>query len=75
MSSDESNQPKKSFELSHALIFLKAAKAGVEAAVTEHKKRQQSVVIWHEGKVVEVEPEDIPDFPKEDTGETQDKTV
>lgn len=65
MSSDESKQPKKSFELGHLPIVLKAFQAGVQAALTDHKRRQQSVVVWRDGKVVEVEPEDIPDFTSE----------
>jgi hypothetical protein len=65
MSSDETNPRKKSFELSHLPIVLKAFKAGVEAALAEHKKQEQAVVIWRDGKVVEVPPEEIPDFPQE----------
>ena len=74
MSSDESNQPKKSFELSHLPIVLKAFQAGVQAALTDHKRRQESVVVWRDGKVVEVEPEDIPDFMPESAEEGQEKT-
>lgn len=64
MSSDES-KPKKPFELSHLPIVLKAFKAGVEAALAEHKRHDQSVVVWRDGKVVEVPPEEIPDFQEE----------
>lgn len=64
MSSDES-KPKKPFELSHLPVVLKAFKAGVEAALAEHKRQEQSVVIWRDGKVVEVQPEDIPDYSPE----------
>jgi hypothetical protein len=73
MSSDESNQPKKSFELSHLPIVLKAFQAGVQAALTDHKRRQESVVVWRDGKVVEVEPEDIPDFSSETPKSEQEK--
>ncbi|WP_394792873.1 hypothetical protein [Armatimonas sp.] len=65
MSSDES-KPKKPFELSHLPIVLKAFKAGVEAALADHKRHDQSVVVWRDGKVVEVPPEDIPDFDQEE---------
>ncbi len=64
MSSDES-KPKKPFELSHLPIVLKAFKAGVEAALADHKRHDQSVVVWRDGKVVEVPPEEIPDFQEE----------
>ena len=64
MSSDES-KPKKPFELSHLPVVLKAFKAGVEAALAEHKRHDQSVVVWRDGKVVEVPPEEIPDFQEE----------
>ena len=65
MSSDES-KPKKPFELSHLPIVLKAFKAGVEAALADHKRHDQSVVVWRDGKVVEVPPEEIPDFDQEE---------
>lgn len=62
MSNDESEHTKKPFELGHLPIVLKAFAAGVKAALEDHKSRQQSVVIWRDGKVVEVPPEEIPDY-------------
>ncbi len=65
MLSDES-KTKKTLELSHIPIVLKALGAGVQAALAEHKRLQQSVVVWKDGKVVEVPPEEIPDFKDEE---------
>ena len=36
------------------------AKEAVRDALREHKRKGQSVVIWQEGKVVTLAPEDIP---------------
>ncbi len=52
------NQP---FDFNRLIIELKAADAGVKAALAEHKRRRQSVVIWKDGQVVELPPEDIPE--------------
>ena len=42
------------------------AKEAVRDALREHKRLGQSVVIWQDGKVVTVAPEDIPvDFVNE----------
>jgi hypothetical protein len=70
MSSDETKN-KKTLELSHIPIVLKALGAGVQAALAEHKRLQQSVIVWKDGKVVEVPPDEIPEFEpeKENTSE------
>ena len=65
MLSDES-KTKKTLELSHIPIVLKALGAGVQAALAEHKRLQQSVVVWKDGKVVEIPPDEIPDFSEEE---------
>ncbi|MGC4046821.1 MAG: hypothetical protein QM758_23755 [Armatimonas sp.] len=49
------------FDFNRLIIELKAAEVGVKAALAEHKRRRQSVVIWKDGKVVELPPEDIPE--------------
>ncbi len=74
MSSDES-KPKKPFELSHLPVVLKAFKAGVEAALAEHKRHDQSVVVWRDGKVVEVPPEEIPYFQEEERDKELEKSA
>jgi hypothetical protein len=68
MLSDE-QEPKKTLELSHIPIILKALGAGVQAALAEHKRLQQSVVIWKDGKVVEVPADEIPDYVQEKVSE------
>lgn len=40
-------------------IFHAACRA-VEEALVRHKALGQSVVVWQDGKVVTIEPEDIP---------------
>ena len=65
MLSDE-RESKKTLELSHIPIVLKALGAGVQAALAEHKRLQQSVVVWKDGQVVEVPPEEIPEFPEKE---------
>jgi hypothetical protein len=40
-------------------------KRGVRAALREHKLLGHSIVIWRDGKVVEIPPEEIPDFEEE----------
>lgn len=64
MLSDES-KTKKTLELGHIPIVLKALGAGVQAALAEHKRLQQSVVVWKDGKVVEIPPDEIPDYLEE----------
>ncbi len=40
--------------------------AAVRDALREHKRLGQSVVVWQDGKIVTLAPEDIPvDFPSE----------
>jgi hypothetical protein len=69
------NEEKKTlspFELSHIKIFLQAASVGVQAAIEDHKRLQQSVVVWQNGEVVELQPEEIPEFLRE-TEKTETK--
>ena len=46
------------FEDGKRLDYL--AKEAVRDALREHKRLGQSVVVWRDGKVVTVAPEDIP---------------
>ena len=46
------------FENDNEVDYL--AKVAVRDALREHKRLGQSVVIWQDGKVVWVAPEDIP---------------
>ena len=46
------------FEDDARLDYL--AKAAVRDALREHKRLGQSVVVWQDGKVVTIAPEDIP---------------
>ena len=42
------------------------AKSAVYDALRQHKRLGQSVVVWQDGKIVTLAPEDIPDrFPDE----------
>lgn len=43
---------------------------GVARAIAEHKKAGRSIVVWRDGKVVKVPPEDI-QVPKEPTEDGQ----
>ncbi len=56
---------KKPLDLTRLAIELKAAGEGVRAALAEHKKRRQSIVVWQNGKVVELPPDDIPEGAEE----------
>ena len=38
----------------------RAIGAAVQEVLKEHKRRGQSVVVWQDGKVVTLAPEDIP---------------
>jgi hypothetical protein len=48
--------------------ILAALRKAVQAALRAHKLAGNPVVIWKEGKVVWIQPEDIPDFPDADNG-------
>ena len=56
---------KKPMDLTRLAIELKAAGEGVRAALAEHKKRRESVVVWKNGEVVELPPEEIPEDAEE----------
>ena len=59
---DEENK-KPGLDLSRLSIELKAVAEGVRAALAEHKRRRQSVVIWRNGEVIELPPDEIPEDP------------
>lgn len=42
-------------------ILDRGIKRGVANALQEHKRAGRSVVIWRDGKVVELAPEEIPE--------------
>jgi hypothetical protein len=54
------DKKKPPFDLTRLAIELKSAGEGVRAALAEHKRRRQSVVVWEDGKVVELPPDEIP---------------
>jgi hypothetical protein len=60
------NDKKPLLDLTRLAIELKAAGEGVRAALSEHKRRRESVVIWQNGKVVELPPEEIPEDQERD---------
>jgi len=39
----------------------RALKRGVREALRRHKKLGNSIIVWRDGKVVELPPEEIPD--------------
>lgn len=65
----DSDEKKPGLDIGRLAIELKAVGEGVRAALAEHKKRRQSVVVWRDGEVVELSPDELP----EETNESGDE--
>ncbi len=52
------------FTIDHMRV-IRGIRNGVRAALRRHKLLGQSIVVWQDGKVVELPPEEIPDWPEE----------
>lgn len=66
---EDSDEKKPGLDLGRLAIELKAVGEGVRAALSEHKKRRQSVVIWRDGEIVELSPDELPEETSESGGE------
>ena len=56
-----SDDKKPGLDLNRLGIELKAVGEGVRVALAEHKRRRQTVVVWRDGEVVELSPDDLPE--------------
>ena len=55
--------------------ITRALQSAVRKALLKHKRDGDSVVVWRDGKVVWVPPEEIPDFNEHDESERDDATA
>jgi hypothetical protein len=61
------------FQIDHVRV-IRGIRNGVRAALRRHKLLGQSIVVWRDGKVVEVPPEEIPDWPAEEESADQESS-
>jgi hypothetical protein len=43
----------------HSSIFAEGLRLAVAEAIEEHRRMRRSIVIWRDGKVVEIPPDEI----------------